>query len=375
MKRMVGTVARGLRAPIINQGDDLVRIAVETVQAAANIHGFALRDRDVLAITESVVARAQGNYATTDEIAADLMRLAGGKIKKLGLTLPIFSRNRFSVMLSAFAKASKHIVIQLSYPADEVGNHLISTDDINHAGVNPYRDVLDEETFTQLFGESIHIFTGVNYPQLYKKLASEAGADVTLIFANDCREILKHTDTVLTCDVHTRERSKRLLKEAGAHLVLGLDDVLKQPINGSGYNPEYGLLGANMADEHRVKLFPRSCQKVVEEIAASLKEATQKNIDVMIYGDGAFKDPVGGIWELADPVVSPAYTDGLKGKPNELKLKYLADNDFADLSSDDQATAIQHAIQAKTQRTAALMIELSGTTPRQIPDHSAHSAT
>ena len=365
MERCIGAVSRGVRAPIIRQGDDIVQIVADSVLKASKEHGIEFRDRDVVAVTESVVARAQGNYAKTQDIADDIRaKIPGGEF---GVIFPILSRNRFAICLRGLAKAAKKIYLMLSYPSDEVGNHLISEDQMDAAGVDPYRDVLTEAQWRKLFGYEKHRFTGVDYIAYYRQLIEEEGAEVEIIFANDCRAILSYTKNVITCDIHTRARSKRLLKAAGAEIVLGLDDILTAPVNGSGCNEQYGLLGSNKASEDTIKLFPRNGQPVVDGIAAKLFEATGKHVEVMIYGDGAFKDPVGKIWELADPVVSPAHTAGLIGQPNELKLKYLADNDYAELSGDALKNAISDAIKAKDADLVGNMAS-EGTTPRQLTD-------
>ncbi len=368
MERMVGTVARGLRAPIIRQGDDLAGIVTDTVLAAAESEGFALRDRDVVAVTEAVVARAQGNYATTEQIGRDVHEKFGDDT--VGVIFPILSRNRFAICLRGIAMGCKKIVLMLSYPSDEVGNHLMDLDRMDEAGVNPWSDVLTEEKFRELFGYEKHIFTGVDYVEYYKQLITEAGAEVEVIFANDPRTILQYTDSVLHCDIHTRQRTRRLLLAAGAKKVYALDQILTASVDGSGYNDRYGLLGSNKATENSVKLFPIHCQEMVDEIQRRLQEKTGKHIEVMIYGDGAFKDPVGKIWELADPVVSPAYTKGLEGTPNEVKLKYLADNDFAGLSGDSLKEAIKNYIREKDEKAASLVgtMVTQGTTPRRLTD-------
>lgn len=365
MSRMVGTVSRGIRAPIIREGDDLVKIVTDSVLEAARQEGYEVRDRDVVAMTEAIVARAQGNYATVDDIAQDVReKLGGGTI---GVVFPILSRNRFAICLRGIAKGAKKVVLQLSYPSDEVGNHLVDLDLVDEKGVNPYTDVLTLERFRELFGHILHPFTGIDYIDYYAQLIRESGAEVEIIFANDPRAVLKYTDHVLTCDIHTRARSKRLLKAAGAAVVCGLDDILNAPVNGSGCNEKYGLLGSNKSTEDKVKLFPRDCQKLVEDIQDSLFKATGRHVEVMVYGDGAFKDPVGKIWELADPVVSPAYTAGLEGTPNELKLKYLADNDFAALSGEALREAIKSEISKKDGSLTGKMAA-QGTTPRRLTD-------
>ncbi|MBR0140376.1 MAG: coenzyme F420-0:L-glutamate ligase [Firmicutes bacterium] len=365
MERYIGTVSRGVRAPIIREGDDIVAIVADCVLKASKAHGIEVRDRDVVAVTESVVARAQGNYAGIADIAADVKaKFPGGTV---GLIFPILSRNRFAMCLKGIAGGVKKIYLMLSYPSDEVGNHLISLDKIDEAGVNPYTDVLSEAKFRELFGYEKHRFTGVDYIEYYKDLIRSQGCEAEIILANDCRAILDHTKNVICCDIHTRERNKRLLKAAGAEKVLGLDDILSSPVNGSGYNEDYGLLGSNKATEESVKLFPRDCGPVVEGIAKKLYEATGKHVEVMVYGDGAFKDPVGKIWELADPVVSPAYTEGLEGLPNELKMKYLADNEFAGLSGEALKNAISEAIKKKDADLKGKMAS-EGTTPRRLTD-------
>ena len=365
MSRMVGTISRGVRAPIIRSGDDLVQIVTNSILEASKEDGFEIRDRDIIAMTEAIVARAQGNYATTDDIANDVRAKFGGET--VGVIFPILSRNRFSVCLRGMAKGAKKIVLMLSYPSDEVGNHLISLDELDEKGINPYTDVLDKERYRELFGYSKHRFTGVDYVEYYEQLVREAGADVEVIFANDPRAILKYTKNVLNCDIHTRARTKRLLKAAGAEIVYGMDEIMNAPVNGSGYNENYGLLGSNKANEEQVKLFPRDCQALVEDIQALMLSKTGKHVEVMVYGDGAFKDPVGKIWELADPVVSPAYTAGLEGTPNELKLKYLADNDFAGLKGEELKQAIKQKIQEKDDNLVGNMIS-EGTTPRRLTD-------
>ena len=365
MARMVGTTSRGLRCPIIREGDDLVKIVVDTVIEASRAEGYPIRDRDIVAMTEAIVARAQGNYATVDDIATDIERkFPEGTV---GVIFPILSRNRFSICLRGIAKGAKKVVIMLSYPSDEVGNHLISLDQVDEAGVNPYSDVLTLERYRELFGYEKHRFTGVDYVEFYEELVREAGAECEIIFANDPRAILNYTDAVLACDIHTRKRTKRLLKAAGARIVYGMDEILSESINGSGFNADYGLLGSNKATEDTVKLFPKDCQQFVDAIQTRLFEATGKRLEVMVYGDGAFKDPVGKIWELADPVVSPAYTVGLEGTPNELKLKYLADNDFSDLSGEALRAAIKERIKDKDDNLVGKMAS-EGTTPRQLTD-------
>ena len=367
MSRMLGTVSMGVRAPIIRQGDDMVKIVTDCILDAMKYDGLQPRNRDIVAMTEAIVARAQGNYATVDNIAADVKAKLGGET--VGVIFPILSRNRFAICLRGIAKGCKKVVLMLSYPSDEVGNHLIDLDMLDEKGINPYSDVLSEEQYRELFGYTVHPFTGVDYVAYYKKLVEDCGAECEVIFANDCRAILKHTKNVINCDIHTRVRTKRLLKSAGAERVCGLDDLLTTSIDGSGWNARYGLLGSNKATEETVKLFPREeCQKLVEEIQDSLLKATGKHIEVMVYGDGAFKDPVGKIWELADPVVSPAYTPGLEGTPNELKLKYLADNDFADLSGEELRQAIKGKIAAKDGSSLVGNMAAQGTTPRRLTD-------
>ena len=365
MSRMVGTVSRGLRAPIIRQGDDIVNIVVNTVIEAAESDGFSVRDKDIVAMTEAIVARAQGNYATVDDIAEDVRAKFGGET--VGVIFPILSRNRFAICLRGIAKGAKKIVLMLSYPSDEVGNHLISLDALDEKGINPYTDVLTLEKYRELFGYEKHRFTGVDYVEYYESIIRESGADCEIIFANDARAILKYTKNVLNCDIHSRFRTKRLLKAAGVEINYGIDEILATSINGSGCNPEYGLLGSNKATEDTVKLFPKDCQPIVDSIQKKLYEKTGKRVEVMVYGDGAFKDPVGKIWELADPIVSPAYTDGLNGTPNELKLKYLADNEFAGLSGDALKEAIKGKIHEKDDNLVGKMAS-EGTTPRQLTD-------
>ena len=365
MSRMVGTVSRGIRTPIIRSGDDLVEIVTASLLEAAREDGFAIRDRDIVAMTEAIVARAQGNYATVDDIAADVRtKLGGGTV---GVIFPILSRNRFAICLRGIAKGCKKIVLMLSYPSDEVGNHLISLDAVDEKGVDPYKDVLTLERYRDLFGYEKHPFTGVDYVAYYQELIQDCGAEAEIVFANDPRAILPYTKNVLCCDIHTRQRTKRLLKAAGAERVFGLDEILNAPVSGSGCNEKYGLLGSNKSTEEKVKLFPRDCQGLVEAIQRKLLDKTGKRVEVMVYGDGAFKDPVGKIWELADPVVSPAYTSGLEGTPNELKLKYLADNDFADLSGEALKEAIKDRIHKKDGDLVGQMVS-EGTTPRRLTD-------
>ena len=365
MERKVGTVSRGIRCPIIREGDNLPEIVVNSVLEAAASEGFSLRDRDVISVTESIVARSQGNYATIEDIASDVKAKLGGET--IGVIFPILSRNRFAICLKGIAKGAKKIVLMLSYPSDEVGNALITWDQVDEAGINPYSDVLTLEKYRELFGENKHEFTGVDYVQYYADLIKEAGAEVEVIFANQAKTILQYTDCVLNCDIHTRARTKRILLAAGAKVVCSLDDILNAPVNGSGCNERYGLLGSNKSTEDKIKLFPRECQGMVEEIQASILEKTGKHVEVMVYGDGAFKDPQGKIWELADPVVSPAFTSGLIGTPNELKLKYLADNDFKNLSGAALKDAISAAIKAKQGSLVGNMAS-QGTTPRQLTD-------
>jgi len=365
-ERRVGTVSRGIRCPIIREGDNLAAIVCDSVLEAAEIEGFSLNDRDVVSITESIVARAQGNYASVDAIAADVKAKLGGET--VGVIFPILSRNRFAICLRGIAKGAKKIVLMLSYPSDEVGNELVSLDKIDAAGVNPYSDVLSLEKYRELFGVNKHPFTGIDYVEYYGQLIRESGAEVEIIFANQAKAILNYTDCVLTCDIHTRARTKRILKAAGAKAVCGLDDILNAPVNGSGYNEKYGLLGSNKSTEDTIKLFPKECKDLVLDIQRRLFDATGKNIEVMVYGDGAFKDPQGKIWELADPVVSPAFTDGLVGTPNELKLKYLADNDFKDLSGEELKKAISESIKAKDGSSLVGNMAAQGTTPRQLTD-------
>ena len=365
MSRMVGTVSRGLRAPIIRQGDNLVDIVTNSVLEASKDDGFEVRNRDIVAMTEAIVARAQGNYATVDDIAADVRAKLGGET--VGVIFPILSRNRFAICLRGIAKGAKKIVLMLSYPSDEVGNHLISLDMLDEKGVDPYKDVLDLKKYRELFGYEKHPFTGIDYVEYYEKLITDCGAEAEIIFANDPRAILGYTKNVLNCDIHSRFRTKRLLKKAGAERLFGLDEILNAPVNGSGFNADYGLLGSNKATEDMVKLFPRDSQALVEEIQARLLKETGKLVEVMVYGDGAFKDPVGKIWELADPIVSPGYTAGLEGTPNELKLKYLADNDFASLSGEELREAIKKEIVKKDANLVGNMAS-EGTTPRRLTD-------
>lgn len=365
MERMVGTVARGLRAPIIREGDDITSIVVDSVLKASASEGFTIQDKDIVTITEAVVARAQGNYATVDAIATDVKAKFGEAT--VGVIFPILSRNRFAICLRGIAKGLKKVVLMLSYPSDEVGNHLVDLDLLDEKGVNPWTDVLTEAEFRNLFGYNKHTFTGVDYIEYYKSLIKEAGAECEVIFSNNPKTILDYTTNVLTCDIHSRFRTKRILKANGATKVYGLDDILVESVDGNGYNEAYGLLGSNKATEETVKLFPRNCQPVVDAIQAALKEKTGKTVEVMVYGDGAFKDPVGKIWELADPVVSPAFTKALEGQPNEIKLKYLADNDFAHLSGDELKNAISEYIKNKDADLVGNMAS-QGTTPRRLTD-------
>ncbi len=365
MERKVGTISRGIRGPIIRKGDNLVDITVSCVLDAAESEGFTLRDRDVIALTESIVARAQGNYATIDAIATDVKnKLGGGTI---GVIFPILSRNRFAICLKGIAMGAKKIVLMLSYPSDEVGNSLLTLDQLDEAGINPYSDVLTLDKYRELFGNNVHEFTGVDYVEYYSNLIREAGAEVEVIFANQAKTILNYTDCILTCDIHTRKRTKRILLENGAKVVCGLDDILTSSIDGNGFNSKYGLLGSNKSTEDTIKLFPEDCQYLVEDIQAHILEKTGKHVEVMVYGDGAFKDPQGKIWELADPIVSPAFTSGLTGTPNELKLKYLADNDFKNLSGEALKDAISKSIKKKNGSLVGNMAS-QGTTPRQLTD-------
>ena len=365
MERKVGTVSRGIRGPIIREGDNLVEITVNSVLEAAESEGYELRDRDVIALTESIVARAQGNYASVEAIAEDVKNKLGGET--VGVIFPILSRNRFAINLKGIAMGCKKVVLMLSYPSDEVGNALLTYDQLDEAGINPYSDVLTLEKYRELFGENVHEFTGVDYVEYYSNIIREAGAEVEVIFANQAKTILDYTDCILNCDIHTRKRTKSILLENGAKAVCGLDDILTSSVNGSGFNAKYGLLGSNKSTENKIKLFPQECQDLVEDIQASILEKTGKHVEVMVYGDGAFKDPQGKIWELADPVVSPAFTSGLIGTPNELKLKYLADNDFANLSGAELKDAISNSIKAKNGSLVGNMAS-QGTTPRQLTD-------
>ena len=365
MERKVGTISRGIRCPIIREGDDLVNITVTSVLEAAESEGFTLRDRDVISLTESIVARAQGNYASVQDIADDVRaKLGGGTI---GVIFPILSRNRFAINLKGIAMGAKKVVLMLSYPSDEVGNALLTYDQLDEAGINPYSDVLTLEKYRELFGSNVHEFTGVDYVDYYSNIIKEAGAEVEVIFANQAKTILNYTDCIINCDIHTRVRTKRILRENGAKVVCGLDDLLTASVNGSGYNAKYGLLGSNKSTEDKIKLFPNECKDLVVAIQEQILEKTGKHVEVMVYGDGAFKDPQGKIWELADPVVSPAFTDGLVGTPNELKLKYLADNDFANLSGAELKEAISNSIKSKQDNLVGNMAS-QGTTPRQLTD-------
>ncbi|HHU74513.1 MAG TPA: F420-0--gamma-glutamyl ligase [Clostridiales bacterium] len=365
MERLIGTISRGVRAPIIRSGDDIVEVVVSSVLNAAKSENFQLNDKDVVAITEAVVARAQGNYANVDQVATDIQDKFGETT--LGVIFPILSRNRFSICLKGIARGSKKIVLMLSYPSDEVGNHLVDLDTLDEKGINLWTDVLTEEMYRELFGYQKHPFTGVDYIEYYKDLIKKEGCEVEIVLANDCRTILKYTKNVLCCDIHSRARTKRLLKANGANIVYSLDEILNSPVKGSGYNEHYGLLGSNKATEETIKLFPRDCQPIVDKIQERFYQETGKQIEVMVYGDGAFKDPIGKIWELADPVVSPAYTSGLEGQPNEIKLKYLADNDFAHLEGEELKKAISDYIRNKDNDLVGKMAS-QGTTPRRITD-------
>lgn len=365
MERMTGTVVRGIRTPIINSGDNLINIVTDSIIKASRAEGFAINDRDVVGITESVVARAQGNYANIDAIAEDVRSKFGSVT--LGVVFPILSRNRFAVCLRGIAKGVKKIVLMLSYPSDEVGNHIIDIDSLDEKGINPYTDVLTLKQFRELFGNRKHTFTGVDYVDYYKSLVEEFGTECEIIFSNNPKTILEYTKYVLACDIHTRARTKRILKSCGAEIVYGLDDILTAPVNGSGYNETYGLLGSNKATDDTVKLFPRDCRQLVEKIQARIRELTGKTVEVLVYGDGAFKDPVGKIWELADPVVSPGYTSGLEGTPNEVKLKYLADNDFRNLRGEELQKAVSDYIKNKKKDLEGEMVS-QGTTPRRLTD-------
>lgn len=364
-ERRVGTISRGIRCPIFREGDDVAAIVADSVLKAAESEGFELRDRDVISVTESIVARAQGNYASVEDIAADVKAKYGDET--IGVIFPILSRNRFAICLKGIAMGAKKIVLMLSYPSDEVGNALLTIDEVDEAGVNPYSDVLSLEKYRELFGHKVHEFTGVDYIDYYKDLIADCGAEVEVIFANQAKAILDYTDCVLCCDIHSRKRTKRILKANGAKIVYGIDDIMRESINGSGYNENYGLLGSNKSTEDKIKLFPHQCQPVVDRIQEIILKETGKHVEVMIYGDGAFKDPQGKIWELADPVVSPAFTSGLVGTPNELKLKYLADNDFKDLSGEALKEAISNSIKEKDGNLVGNMAS-QGTTPRQLTD-------
>jgi F420-0:gamma-glutamyl ligase len=365
MERRIGTISRGLRGPIIKEGDDLTKVVVDTLLECVEKGDFEIGQKDVLAITESILARAQNNYATTDQLAADVKAKLGGET--VGVVFPILSRNRFAICLRGIAKGSKKVVLMLSYPSDEVGNHLLDIDLLDEKGINPYTDLLTQEKFEELFGKSRHTFTDIDYVNYYKGLIEEEGAEAEIIFSNNPRKIVDYADKVICADIHTRARTKRLILEAGATTVIGMDELLNAPVNGSGYNPEYGILGSNKATEETIKLFPVNAQEFVEGVQAEIKERTGKVVEVMVYGDGAFKDPVGKIWELADPVVSPGFTSGLQGQPNELKLKYLADNDFADLRGEELKAAISAAIKEKDDNLVGQMAT-EGTTPRRLTD-------
>lgn len=365
MQRKIGTVSRGLRAPIVKDGDDLRKIVVDTFMDCVNAKEFEIGRKDVLAVTESILARSEKNYATTDQLAADVKAKFGGET--VGIIFPILSRNRFAICLRGIARGCKKVILMLSYPSDEVGNHLLNIELLDEKNIDPYTDVLTQAEFENLFGKSKHEFTDIDYVNYYKELIEEEGAEAEIIFANNPRKILDYTDCVLCADIHTRKRTKRLLKAAGGRIVLGLDDLLTKPVDGSGYNPEYGILGSNKATENSIKLFPINCQEFVDGVQADIKELTGKTVEVMVYGDGAFKDPVGKIWELADPVVSPGFTSGLMGQPNELKLKYLADNDFKDLKGDELKDAMIKAIKEKDENLKGQMAT-EGTTPRQLTD-------
>ena len=365
MERRIGTISRGLRAPIIKEGDDLKQIVVDTLMACVEGGDFEIGKKDVLAVTESILARSQANYATTTQLAADVRaKLGGGTV---GVVFPILSRNRFAICLRGIAKGCKKVVLMLSYPSDEVGNHLLDIDLLDEKGIDPYTDLLTQARFEELFGKSCHTFTGIDYVNYYKELIEEEGAEAEIIFSNNPRRIVEYTDKVICADIHTRQRTKRLIKAAGGDVVLGMDDLLNAPVDGSGYNPDYGILGSNKATEDTIKLFPIHCQEFVDGVQAEIKARTGKTVEVMVYGDGAFKDPVGKIWELADPVVSPGYTSGLIGQPNELKLKYLADNDYADLRGEELKSAIEEAIKHKDADLTGQMAT-EGTTPRRLTD-------
>ena len=366
MQRRTGTISRGIRCPIIREGDDLAKIVCDSVVEAAEIDGFELREKDVVAVTESILARSQGNYASVEAIAKDVKAKLGGET--VGVIFPILSRNRFAICLKGIAMGCKKVVLMLSYPSDEVGNHLLTYDQLDEAGVNPYSDVLSLAKYRELFGENKHEFTGVDYVDYYSQIITEAGAECEVVFANQAKAILDYTDCVLACDIHTRARTKRLLKAAGAKVVCGMDDILTESVDGSGFNADYGLLGSNKSTEDMIKLFPKDCGEFVNKTQQYLIEKTGKNIEVMVYGDGAFKDPQGKIWELADPCVSPGYTKGLEGTPNELKLKYLADNDFKDLSGDELKKAISERIKEKGEESLVGNMASQGTTPRKFTD-------
>ncbi len=366
MSRLIGTVSRGIRTPIVRHGDDIVEVVVSSVLQAVSENGIEVHDKDIVAVTESVVARAQGNYAGISDISKDVRAKTGGKT--VGVTFPILSRNRFANCLMGIAGGCEKVVLMLSYPSDEVGNHLVSIDAVDEAGIDPYRDVLSLEQFRAAFGKVVHPFTGVDYVEYYSELVRKMGAEVEVIFANRVQAIADYTDCVITCDIHSRQRSKRLLKAAGVKTVLGLDDLLTESVDGSGFNPQYGLLGSNKATDDSVKLFPVDCMAIADAIGKRMSEATGKKVEAMVYGDGAFKDPAGKIWELADPVVSPGYTDGLIGTPNELKLKYLADNDFGDLKGEDLKKAISERIKAKDGASLVGNMVSEGTTPRNLTD-------
>ncbi len=365
MERRIGTISRGLRGPIIKEGDDLTKIVVDTLLECVDKGDFEIGQKDVLAVTESILARAQSNYATTDQLAEDVRAKLGGET--VGVVFPILSRNRFAICLRGIAKGAKKVVVMLSYPSDEVGNHILDLDLLDEKGVNPYTDLLTQAEFENLFGKSKHTFTDIDYVNYYKELIEEEGAEAEIIFSNNPRKIVDYTDKVICADIHTRTRTKRLIKEAGGKVVIGMDELLNAPVNGSGYNPEYGILGSNKATENTIKLFPVNAQEFVEGVQAEIKKRTGKVVEVMVYGDGAFKDPVGKIWELADPVVSPGFTSGLVGQPNELKLKYLADNDFAELRGDELKAAIETAIKEKDANLVGQMAT-EGTTPRRLTD-------
>ncbi len=365
MERMVGTIARGLRAPIVKEGDDIVEIVVDTVLRASKVEGFSIGDKDIVSITESVVARTQGNYASTDDISKDINSKFGEDT--IGVIFPILSRNRFAICLHGIAREAKKIILMLQYPSDEVGNQLVTIDELDDKGINPWTDTLTENEFRKFFGYNKHPFTGIDYIDYYKSIVESYGTECQIIFSNDPKAILNYTKNVLTCDIHSRFRTKKILKANGGEKIYGLDDILTESIDGSGYNENYGLLGSNKATEESIKLFPRDCQPIVDKIQSTLKKKTGKMVEVMIYGDGAFKDPVGKIWELADPIVSPAYTKGLEGTPNEVKLKYLADNTFTGLKGEELNKAISEYIKNKESNLVGAM-ETQGTTPRRLTD-------